>query len=206
MTVTNPDGNDSDLRSPYASLTAPVDAAAPTLPSIRARINERRQHRRITAAICAAVLAAGGGLSSIVYTTATQVPVTTSADRSGPVPDAAAAGCAFAYSPAEVRRRTDWAADATVTRIRRSILSQEARVTLSVNHWYQGGSGDEITVSLTDPLDTRTTEDPHPSYGVGTRLLLAGSRQDTQLQAWSCGFTRYYTPETAAAWSKALGQ
>jgi hypothetical protein len=206
MRATTPRGDDPDLRSAYASLTAPADVPAPILPSIRARINERRQHRRrrVTATICAAALVVGGGLSSIAYTTATQVPVTTSAGRSGALPAGTAASCAFPYSAAEVRRRTDWAADATVTQIRRSILSREARVTLSVSHWYQGGTGDEITLSLTDPLAARTTEDPHPMYGIGTRLLLAGSRQDTQLFAWSCGFTRYYTPDTAAAWSKAF--
>jgi len=122
------------------------------------------------------------------------------ADLTGPVPDAGAAGCASDYEPGTLADRR-WAVDATVAAIRSHRRS--AQVTLDVNRWYRGGTGERIPVTMTSP-SRDDTEDPHPAYGVGTRLLLSGELSQGRVLVWSCGFTRYHDERTAATWSSAF--
>ena len=80
-------------------------------------------------------------------------------------------------------------------------------VTLSVNRWYRGGSGDDVGVwienlNMTTSVGTIRAEP-------GTRLLVAGEPRwggaplDDPI-AWPCGFTQPYTPKAAAEWESAL--
>jgi hypothetical protein len=48
-----------------------------------------------------------------------------------------------------------------------------------------------------------------PGYRIGTRLLVSGMPRWggaplADAIAWGCGFTRYYSPATAAAWATAM--
>lgn len=81
-------------------------------------------------------------------------------------------------------------------------------VTFQVNAWFAGGRGETITVDM-QPLDEPTSSQPGPVYGPGSRLLISGeprwggSPLDDPI-AWTCGFSRYYDPATAASWNRAL--
>lgn len=58
------------------------------------------------------------------------------------------ASCAFAYSPETLAQR-DWAFDGTLTTtgaINDSRLGSVLSATFHINHWYLGGSGNEVTV------------------------------------------------------------
>ena len=83
----------------------------------------------------------------------------------------------------------------------RIATGRDTKVLLTVNEWYRGGTGSELSVALTNPYQRGGQEDPHPIYGIGTRLLLSGARSESGLVAWSCGFTRYYDAKTATEWS-----
>ena len=115
------------------------------------------------------------------------------------------------YSPGAVAGRS-FAFDGTVTAIGPARSNRSgaplplAAVTFRVNEWFLGGTGDAVTIDLEAPANA--SSDPLPAYGVGTRLLVSGEPRwggaplDAAI-AWGCGFTRYYDPQTAAAWSVA---
>lgn len=83
-------------------------------------------------------------------------------------------------------------------------------MTFHVNKWFRGGSSDTVTVDWYPPHQGNSNTDPSlASYGVGSRLLVSGGPRwggallDSPI-AWTCGFTRYYDPQTAAAWEAAI--
>lgn len=59
-------------------------------------------------------------------------------------------------------------------------------------------------------MESPTSEDGPPSYGVGTRLLVSGEPRwggTDPLRdafAWGCGFTRYYDAQAATDWTDAF--
>lgn len=120
-----------------------------------------------------------------------------------------AAKCVEGYSPVAVAKRS-FAFDGTITTIgparsnRPGVALPLAGVTFRVNKWFRGGTLSTVTIDMEAP--DITAEDPLPSYGIGTRLLVSGEPRwggaplDAAI-AWSCGFTRYYDPGTAAAWA-----
>lgn len=123
----------------------------------------------------------------------------------------AAADCVENYSPAAVAARA-FAFDGTVTAIgparsnRTGVALPLAGVTFRVNEWFRGGTGATVTIDMEAPANV--SSDPLPAYGIGTRLLVSGEPRwgGAPLNAaiaWSCGFTRYYDPETAAEWDAA---
>lgn len=139
--------------------------------------------------------------------------------RSGPL---AATGdstgdCSNLYTLAGLAERTI-VFDGTVTAIGDDVSNRPgmgqlslAGVEFSVNEWYRGDGSDTATIDL--PISGQAVsagDDDGPSYGVGTRLLVAGEPRwggdaaFDQPIAWTCGFTRYYDPETARAWHDAL--
>ena len=123
----------------------------------------------------------------------------------------AAADCVENYSPAAVAARA-FAFDGTVTATgparsnRSGVALPLAGVTFRVNEWFRGGTGATVTIDMEAPANV--SSDPLPAYGIGTRLLVSGEPRwggaplDAAI-AWSCGFTRYYDPETAAEWAAA---
>jgi hypothetical protein len=132
----------------------------------------------------------------------------------GPVPFGGAEDCVEAYSPAAVAGRA-FAFDGRVTAIGPTVPDRPDRgpglvaVTFRVNQWFRGGSGATATAEWYPPGQGDSNTDPSmASYGVGSRLLVSGEPRwgGAPLKdaiAWSCGFTRYYDPQTAADWAAA---
>ena len=172
-----------------------------------------------TVVVAASVLAVGG------LARQPQNPPTAASRSAAPsqlageaVPGTSAASCVEAYSLAAVAKRR-FAFDGTVISVGPAKSNRPgygvlplAGVTFHVNHWFRGGSGDTVTVDLDPPTagvspsqQANTAEETPPAYQVGTRLLVSGEPRwdgpplDAAI-AWSCGFTRYYSPEVAAAW------
>jgi hypothetical protein len=132
----------------------------------------------------------------------------------GPVPFGGAESSVEVYSPAAVAGRA-FAFDGTVTAIGSSLSNPAGGppdlvgVTFRVNKWFRGGTGDTMTVDWYPPGSYNSATNPSlTSYGIGSRLLvsgepsLSGDAPDTPI-AWTCGFTRYYDPQTAAEWATA---
>jgi hypothetical protein len=132
----------------------------------------------------------------------------------GAVPFGGSQDCVAAYSPAAVADRA-FSFDGTVTAIGPSLPNRPdmdpglVAVTFRVNQWFRGGSGATVTVDWYSPGQRNSATDPSlASYGVGSRLLVSGEPRrggapsDSPV-AWTCGFTRYYDPHTAADWAAA---
>lgn len=170
----------------------------------------RRRRALISAAAAVALL---GGVGVPTYL-ATRTPVLhpyavgqdPTADRTGELPTGAMASCVEQYTPDAVDRR-GFAFDGVVVDIGDPVGGHDlpyAGVTFAVEEWFAGGSGATVTVDMPPPLEGggSTTSLGGPSYAVGSRLLVSGEPQPggADLMAWSCGFTRYHDPQTAAAW------
>ena len=84
----------------------------------------------------------------------------------------------------------------------------EVPVTFEVHHWYRGGQGQQVTISMMPP--GAITSAGNATYSVGSRLLVSGEPRfggkplDDPI-AWSCGFTRWHTAEDAQTWQQTLG-
>jgi hypothetical protein len=148
------------------------------------------------------VTAASVGASSTPSPAGTTLPPTTEARVM------TSASCAFEFSPSTLAERA-WAFDGTLVSfgvIEDSNLGQVPSATFAVNHWYRGGSGDQITVQF----ETGLMSESAPNAAAGARLLVAGeSRWGGQPLddpvAWGCGFTQPWTADAAASWTNALG-
>jgi hypothetical protein len=154
----------------------------------------------------AAVIALSGGLFDSQGTHRKLVSPPAVA-RHGALPETGAASCAQGYSLITLAQRA-FAFDGTVTAIgpaqtnRAGAAEPLVSATFAVHDWFRGGTGSTATVDISPPL---TGEDPQPSYGVGTRLLVTGEPRwgGAPLMnaiAFSCGFTRYYDEETSQQW------
>lgn len=73
-------------------------------------------------------------------------------------------------------------------------------VTFTVNRWYRGGDGAEVTLAGASTLGGVTSAGEPTPLGPGTRLLVAGDGGF----AWSCGFTQPYDDAIAAEWAASL--
>ena len=74
--------------------------------------------------------------------------------------------------------------------------------TFTVNQWYRGGQGDEITLAGAAGLSGLTSVGPAATLEPGTRLLVAGDGGF----AWACGFTQPYDPNVARQWEEAFSR
>lgn len=183
----------------------------------QAAIHRVRRRRRTTAAfagsslaVVAAVIAAsgavGGGHSPRHHIANPDEPA-----RHGALPNSGLADC-IAYDPSGVAERA-FAFDGTVMAIGPRITKGDyalsvVSVTFKVHEWFHGGEGSPATVTMTAPEYSAVgLEELVPSYAVGTRLLVSGQpAEGGEPYAGSCGFTRYYDPETAAEWRAASHQ
>ena len=123
----------------------------------------------------------------------------------GALPTADAASCPE-YYPALVAQQ-DVALDGTVTEIGAPRFGPEpagsapdfyVEVTLRVNAWYLGGTGETVTLHMERP--------DLPTYEEDSRLLVSGvvsAIEGQGLIAPGCGLTRYYDEATAAEWAAA---
>lgn len=133
----------------------------------------------------------------------------------GALPGEEQGSCAKEYSASEVGRRA-FAFSGTVRSIGPSrtnhggVAMPLVSATFRVDHWFKGGTGQTVTIDISDPQGpVRSSEGP-PSFGIGTRLLVSGEHRwdvgdPNDLLAWSCGFTRYYDTDTAHSWGAAMG-
>ena len=132
----------------------------------------------------------------------------------GALPGGTAEECVQSYSPEAVAGRS-FAFDGTVTGIGPAATNRPgaelplAAVTFRVHEWFRGGAGETVTVDMDAPRPAGSVSEPAvPAYAIGTRLLVSGEPRwggaplDDAI-AWSCGFTRYYDPRTAAEWAAA---
>jgi hypothetical protein len=138
------------------------------------------------------------------------------ANRRGPLSDGGAASCVESYAPEAVTGRA-FAFDGVVVEVGPSVSDRgdEADlglpgVTFEVREWFSGGRADTVTVDMQTPTTgSANPSDPEYAYVIGSRLLVSGEARwgGSPLEypiAWGCGFSRYYDPETAAAWHAAL--
>lgn len=73
-------------------------------------------------------------------------------------------------------------------------------MTLTVNEWFTGANGSEITLKGASTLGGITSAGDPFSLDPGTRLLVAGDGGF----AWSCGFTQPFSESVAKDWREAL--
>jgi hypothetical protein len=115
--------------------------------------------------------------------------------------------CAFGYSAATLAQRS-WAFDGTLVSLGTladSHLGPVASATFSVEHWYRGGHGDNVTVEFEVGSDAEHVQDASP----GARLLVAGEPRwggeplDEPV-AWGCGFSQQWTADAARSWADAF--
>lgn len=78
-----------------------------------------------------------------------------------------------------------------------------SRVTLDVNRWYRGESGD--TVELTAPELTATALVGAVPFAEGERYLVSGEMSNGEFVASVCGFSVTYSDEMADAFERAFG-
>ncbi|WP_436536359.1 hypothetical protein [Actinoplanes sp. HUAS TT8] len=191
------------------------------------RVHRRRRTLTAAAATTTAVILAAGGyiVSRPAATPQAQPPIASSSAPVASVPAAdlpagvkpgdpvgfGAESCVKAYSPKTLAENA-FAFDGTVTGIGPGRTDRSPNpasldlrsVTFQVHTWFKGGSGATATVDMAS-----LTEDPVPAYRIGTRLLVSGMPRwggaplDDAV-AWGCGFTRYYSPSTAAEWATAM--
>jgi hypothetical protein len=119
-----------------------------------------------------------------------------------------AASCAFEYNPSILAERT-WAFDGTLVSLgslEDSHLGTVPSATFSVNHWYRGGGGDQVTVQF----EMGPISEFVPEVEAGARLLVTGEPRwggqplDDPV-AWGCGFTQPWTADAAESWADVLG-
>lgn len=194
---------------------APVDLASGALRKVR----RRRYRIGFAYTLGAAALLAAGGLilpnlsdTNSVHPQAggrigSQAPAATTAP-------AASESCIVGYSPAEVAK-LQFSFDGTVVAI--VAAKSGDKVTFQVHHWFRGGSGDRVVITMPGPERAGISEDAWGSpatYSVGTRLLVSGSPLrghkarsplEDPVAWWGCGgFTRLYNPQDAATWMQAI--
>jgi hypothetical protein len=132
--------------------------------------------------------------------------------------DSGTASCAYGYSPGLIAKKADFAFDGTVVSIGEPLpqppgvpqQSGYAGVTLRVNEWFKGDTGED-TIVLNAPAPGWSSIDGFGSpseYAPGTRLLVSGVIADAGAPvayAWfGCGgFTRYYGNAVADSWRSA---
>lgn len=116
----------------------------------------------------------------------------------------AEADCAFAFNDGTLAERS-WAFDGTLTALSTGTDSQLGDVptaTFTVNRWYKGGTGDEVTVQY----EQGPISEYAPTADADARLLVTGEPRwggqplDNAV-AWGCGFTQRWTPSAAEQWS-----
>lgn len=119
----------------------------------------------------------------------------TGAATAPPLAGGAAGSCVEQYSLQALRDR-DLAFDGTVEAVTPGGEGGEtpAQVRFRVNEWYEGGSGDEV--SLKSYSAGAVTSAGGPALTPGARLLVAGDGGFV----WECGFTQPYSAAVAAEW------
>ncbi|MGW5555746.1 hypothetical protein ACWER9_00790 [Micromonospora sp. NPDC003944] len=222
-----------ELRELFAAEAADApDERAVAAAAVR-RVHRRRRILMVAAASTAVIVAAGVyGVHRPAPTPQAQPPVTPSFSAGPPAPAAdlpagvrpgdplafGAAQCVKLYSP-ETLAEQAFAFDGTVTGIGPARTGRGENppldlrsVTFQVHTWFRGGSGGTAVVDMSPPVPVPApgdaTSEHAPAYQVGTRLLVSGTPRWggaplTDPIAWTCGFTRYYSPATAAEWATA---
>ena len=130
--------------------------------------------------------------------------------RTGALAGAGSALCVKSYNPTTLRERA-FAFDGVVERIVAPDIIPPSSpgdppydaVTFRVSEWFRGMGDGTVTIALLQPA----SEEAPPSYQVGTRLLVTGEPRfgGPPLRdpvGWTCGFTRYYDPQTASLWHR----
>ena len=156
-------------------------------------------------------------------TSVAPAPVTVQAPATSlDAPDGASSGgssvsdsCVQVYSAAAVAG-APFAFDGTVLTVgparsnRPGVELPLSGVTFRVHQWFRGGSGSTTVVDLDTVRPPNSISEPSVGpYRVGSRLLVSGAprwggrRPMDAAIAWSCGFTRPYDTQTAAAWAAA---
>jgi hypothetical protein len=79
-------------------------------------------------------------------------------------------------------------------------------VTFTVHRWFRGGAAATVVVAMPPSEGSFGRQGP---YRVGSRLLVSGEPRYggaplADPVAWACGFTRWHSPDDAAAWVKAF--
>lgn len=140
-----------------------------------------------------AALVVRGGSDGDVEEVAT---ATTTSEPGGPplTPGGASSGSCVEFYDLQTLKNREVAFDGTVA------SRAGDQITFTVNRWFRGGDGDEITLSGGETLGGVTSAGPGAPIETGTRLLVAGDGGF----AWACGFTQPFDAAVAEQWASAL--
>lgn len=155
-------------------------------PTVQIRPARRRRLALATAAAAVALVAVG---SVAVLSGNDSVP---DEQIAGGVPIASAAMCVESYDLITLANR-DLALEGTLASI------NGEQVTFTVNRWFTGGTGEEITLDANGL--TGITSAGGPGFEVGQRYLVSGSGGFV----WGCGFTMTYDTNIANQWATVFG-
>ncbi|MGC4768417.1 hypothetical protein ACLQ25_05460 [Micromonospora sp. DT44] len=222
-----------ELRELFAAEAADAPDELTVAAAAVRRVHRRRRTLMVAAATTTVIFAVGGyGAFRPAATPQAQPPVIPSSAPVTPTPTAdlpagvkpgdplafGATQCVKAYAP-ETLAEQAFAFDGTVTGIGPARTERGANppldlrsVKFQVHTWFRGGSAGTAVVDMSPPAAGAGTGDATseagPAYQVGTRLLVSGMPRwgGAPLAdpiAWGCGFTRYYSPTTAAEWATA---
>jgi|GEM_PF-1733716 len=195
------------VRDELAVLAATAPEPGDLVGAVRRRL--RRRRRALVAGPLAGVAAV-----SVVVALVTGPSLPPVVGGVGEVAAGGAGSCHEMYST-ETLPDAQFAFDGTVTGFGRPVSGggggpSYVGVKFTVHRWFEGGSGDAVTVDLQAPVTVVWASEESMSYGVGTRLLVAGAARwggaplDKPV-AWPCGFTRYWDAQTAATWAQVFG-
>ena len=149
----------------------------------------------------AAVVALGVAMAAVAMRTSEEPKERVSTDdgQTGAVTEEqpASGSCVELYDLETLDNR-EFAFDGTVKEVRSD------RAEFTVNEWFRGGEGDEVSKGGATGSSGLTPEEDYPNVGLapGERFLVAGDGDF----AWACGFTQPYDPEVAADWKRVLAE
>jgi hypothetical protein len=177
----------------------------------------RLQLAAILAVVAAVAVVALGSIRLFGAADSTPLPVASGPTEQGGAPSGDVFGsggglsCVEQYSPQALAGR-GFAFAGTVASIGDLPTSSvevglSVPVTFTVNRWFRGGQGDQVTVKMFPP-DVASSAGNTP-YKVGSSLLVSGERSGVgerpdELLAWACGFTRWHSQTEADDWATAL--
>ena len=128
-----------------------------------------------------------------------QEKVSTDGGETGTVtPEQPTSGSCVELYDLDTLGNREFAFDGTVKEVRSD------RAEFTVNEWYRGGEGDEVSKGGATGSSGLTPDEEFPGVGLspGERFLVAGDGDF----AWACGFTQPYDPTTAEDWKRVLAE
>jgi hypothetical protein len=159
--------------------------------------------RSVVVAAAAAGVLAAGAVSAVVLTRGPSDDAPSSPDGGG---GAVLSRCVEQFSVETLAQR-DFAFEGTIIEVtppedpEAAGPAAAAEVVFQVHRWYQGGSGDTITLKTYELPGVISSVEGSLDLSVGSRLLASGD----DVYLWSCGFSMPYSEAGAQLYEEAFG-